>query len=162
MQKSIKRTLFLTSDEAEFASNGVARTLKKLPTSKGDCCIKQSFSTITSLFKLGTSLNRNNLLLERILSSMSSSLEYGKSLLIYPTTLKSAGYYVIPSIQKIALECPSVCPSVCLSVCTPVRKRIVFILCWEHFLLHEVTYLVCYYFITHMRRLRNGRYVNGL
>ena len=27
---------------------------------------------------------------------------------LYPATLKSAGYYVIPSIQKIAFECPSV------------------------------------------------------
>ena len=36
--------------------------------------------------------------------------------LLYPDTLKSAGYYVIPSIQKIALECPSVRPSVCPSV----------------------------------------------
>ena len=28
---------------------------------------------------------------------------------LYPATLKSEGYYVIPSIQKIAFECPSVC-----------------------------------------------------
>ena len=32
--------------------------------------------------------------------------------LLYPATLKSAGYYVIPSIQKIAFECPSLCMSV--------------------------------------------------
>ena len=31
---------------------------------------------------------------------------------LYPATLKSAGYYVIPSIQKIAFECPSVRSSV--------------------------------------------------
>ena len=30
---------------------------------------------------------------------------------LYPATLKSAGYYVVPSIQNIAFECPSVCPS---------------------------------------------------
>ena len=35
---------------------------------------------------------------------------------LYPATLKSVGYYVIPSIQKIAFERPSVCPSVCLYV----------------------------------------------
>ena len=40
---------------------------------------------------------------------------------LYPATLKSAGYYVIPSIQKIAFERPSVHPSVCPSVCLPVR-----------------------------------------
>ena len=27
---------------------------------------------------------------------------------LYPATLKRAGYYVIPSIQKIAFRCPSV------------------------------------------------------
>ena len=37
---------------------------------------------------------------------------------IYPATLKSVGYYVIPSIQKIALECPSICTSVSPSVST--------------------------------------------
>ena len=31
---------------------------------------------------------------------------------LYPATLKSAGYYVIPSVQKFAFECPSVRPSV--------------------------------------------------
>ena len=35
-------------------TTGVARTLKKLRTSKGDYCIKQWFSTIMSLFKMGT------------------------------------------------------------------------------------------------------------
>ena len=33
-------------------------------------------------------------------------------LLLYPAYLKSAGYNVIPSIKKIAFECPSVCLSV--------------------------------------------------
>ena len=45
---------------------------------------------------------------------------------LYPATLKSAGYYVIPSFQKIAVER--------LSVCTSIRQRIVFTLSWEHFL----------------------------
>ena len=43
---------------------------------------------------------------------------------LYPATLKSGGYYVIPSIHKNAFECPSVRPSVSTS----------FSLCWEHFL----------------------------
>ena len=30
---------------------------------------------------------------------------------LYPATLKSGGYHVIPSIQKIAFECTSVCLS---------------------------------------------------
>ena len=30
---------------------------------------------------------------------------------LYPATLKSVGYYVIPSIQKIVFKCPSVCTS---------------------------------------------------
>ena len=37
-------------------SNGVARTLKKLCTSKGDYWIKQCFSSTAPLFKVGTSL----------------------------------------------------------------------------------------------------------
>ena len=35
---------------------------------------------------------------------------------LYPATLKSAGYYVIPSVQKFAFEYPSVCLSVRLYV----------------------------------------------
>ena len=31
---------------------------------------------------------------------------------LYPATLKSAGYYVIPSVQKFAFECLSIRPSV--------------------------------------------------
>ena len=39
-------------------------------------------------------------------------------LFLYPATLKSAGYYGIPSVQKFAFECLSVRPSdsVCPSV----------------------------------------------
>ena len=58
---------------------GVARTLKKLRTSKLDYWIKQLFSSIASLFKMGTSLKGKNLQREQILSFMSSSLWYGKS-----------------------------------------------------------------------------------
>ena len=47
-----------------FKTNSVARTLKKLRTSKGDYCIKQWFSIITSLFKMGTSPQWKNLLPE--------------------------------------------------------------------------------------------------
>ena len=43
-------------------SNGVARTLKKIHTSKGDYWIKQLFSLIAPLFKLGTSFKRKNLI----------------------------------------------------------------------------------------------------
>ena len=42
---------------------------------------------------------------------------------LYPATLKSVGYYVIPSIQKLRS-----------SVRLSVRQRIIFTLCWEHFL----------------------------
>ena len=44
--------------------NGVARTLKKLDTSKRDYCIKQGLSKIVFLFKMGTFLKGNNLLPE--------------------------------------------------------------------------------------------------
>ena len=44
--------------------NGVARTLKKLRTSKGDYWIKQWIASIAPLFKMGTSLTGKNLLLE--------------------------------------------------------------------------------------------------
>ena len=49
---------------------------------------------------------------------------------LYPATLKIVGYYVyvIPSIQKIEFECPSVRPPVYLSICTSVPQRIVFTL----------------------------------
>ena len=42
-------------------TNGVARTLKRLRTSNGDFCIKQCFSTITPLSKIGTYLKGKNL-----------------------------------------------------------------------------------------------------
>ena len=44
--------------------NGVARTLKRLRTSTGDYWIKQGFSLISPLFKMGTSLEGKNLLPE--------------------------------------------------------------------------------------------------
>ena len=34
-----------------------------------------------------------------------------KIFFLYPAILKSAGYYVIPSVQKFVFECPSVRPS---------------------------------------------------
>ena len=43
---------------------------------------------------------------------------------LYPATLKSAGYYVIPSVQKFAFECPSVCPSVSASFPLYIRVDI--------------------------------------
>ena len=45
-------------------NNGIARTLKMLGTSKGDYWIKQWFSSIASLFKMGTSLKGKNFLPE--------------------------------------------------------------------------------------------------
>ena len=54
-----------SSSLGEYISkSGVARTFKKLGTSKGDHSIKQCFSTITSLFEIGTSLKGKNLLPE--------------------------------------------------------------------------------------------------
>ena len=44
----------------------IARTLKKLRASKGDHCIKQLFSIITSLLKMGTSLKGKSSLPERV------------------------------------------------------------------------------------------------
>ena len=43
-------------------SNGVARKLKRLITPNGDYRNKQCFSSITVLFKMGTSLKGKNLL----------------------------------------------------------------------------------------------------
>ena len=54
--------------------NGVARTLKKLRTSKGDHWIKQLFSSTASLFKIGTSRKGKNSLPEQILSFKSRFL----------------------------------------------------------------------------------------
>ena len=41
-----------------------SQNAEKLRTSNGDYCIKQGFSTIMSLFKMGTSLKGKNLLPE--------------------------------------------------------------------------------------------------
>ena len=46
------------------ASNGIARMLKKLHTTKGDYWIKQLFSSSASLFIMGASLKGKNLLPE--------------------------------------------------------------------------------------------------
>ena len=46
--------------------NGIAKTLKKLRTSKGDYSIKQWFSLIAPVFKMGTSLKGKNLLPEGV------------------------------------------------------------------------------------------------
>ena len=45
-------------------ANGIARTLKKLNTSKEDYWIRQWFSSIASLFKIGISPKGKNLLPE--------------------------------------------------------------------------------------------------
>ena len=55
---------------------GVARTLKRLRTSKGDYWIKQWFSSIASLFKMGTSLRGKNLLPEGANSSLLRAVPY--------------------------------------------------------------------------------------
>ena len=57
--------------------NSVARTLKKLRTSKGDYCIKQWFSKITSLFKVEL------LVKERICSQRGRSFSFKSSSLRY-------------------------------------------------------------------------------
>ena len=56
-----------------------------------------------------------------------------KTCFLYPATLKSAGYYVIPSVQKFVFECPSVRPSVRPSFGTSARQRFVSALYLEHF-----------------------------
>ena len=43
-----------------------SQNAEKIRTSKGDYCIKQWFSTITSLFKMGTSLKEKNFLPEGV------------------------------------------------------------------------------------------------
>ena len=48
-------------------NNDIARTLKKLGTSKAEKCTKQFFSLIASCFKLGPSLKGKNLLQEKFL-----------------------------------------------------------------------------------------------
>ena len=56
-------------------NNDVVRTLKKLGTSKGDYWIKQGFSSIASLFKMGTSLKGKNLLPELPLRAVPYGME---------------------------------------------------------------------------------------
>ena len=51
------------------------------------------------------------------LSNVGINREYHVHVFLYPATLKSVGYYVIPSVQKSAFECPSVRLSGRLSVC---------------------------------------------
>ena len=68
----------LTSPRRLFAcplNNGVARTLNKIRTSKGDYYTKQRFSPIASLFIMGTSL-KEKMLLEGAFVSLKSS-SYG-------------------------------------------------------------------------------------
>ena len=58
--------------------------------------------------------------LERLTTAMSPFcfqcsfllLFFNLNVFLYPATLKRAGYYVIPSVQKFAFEYPSVRPSV--------------------------------------------------
>ena len=52
------------SDEIPHSAQNVTKTLKKLRTSKGDYEIKQWFSSIAPLFKMGTSLKGKNWLPE--------------------------------------------------------------------------------------------------
>ena len=49
---------------ADAAINVVARTLKQICTPKVDYWIKQWFSSIASIFKMGTSIKEKNVLLE--------------------------------------------------------------------------------------------------
>ena len=51
----------LMGKELELYINGVARTLKKVRTSNLDYWIKQCFSSIASLFRVGNSLKGKNL-----------------------------------------------------------------------------------------------------
>ena len=60
--KSQAKRQNLSIFDIDLRLNGVARTLKKLRTSKGAYWIKQPFSSIASLFKMRTSLKGKNLL----------------------------------------------------------------------------------------------------
>ena len=59
-----RQTFNIENVNPKATYKGVARTLKKVRTSKGDYWIKQWFSSIAPLFKMGTSLNGKNLLPE--------------------------------------------------------------------------------------------------
>ena len=61
--------------------NSLVRMPKKLRTSKGDYWIKQCFSSIVSLFKMGTSLKEKNLLPEG-----ANSFLYEQFLLVWKIT----------------------------------------------------------------------------
>ena len=75
---SILKTFFFLKNNHK---QGCSQNAEKLRTSKGDYLIKQWFSSIVSLFKMGTSLKeRICSQRERIHSFNSSSLWYGKSL----------------------------------------------------------------------------------
>ena len=50
--------------------NDVARTVKKIRTSKGDYWIKQWFASIASFLKMGTSLKGKNLFPEGAIFSL--------------------------------------------------------------------------------------------
>ena len=77
--------------------NGVARTLTKLRTSMRDYWNKQWFSSIASLFKMGTSLKGKNLPPEGANSFLKSSslscLWYDKSLLPHWVTSFECYYF---------------------------------------------------------------------
>ena len=60
--------------------------------------------------------------------------------LFIPATLKSVGYYVIPFIQKIVFQCPSVC----LSVRTCPRYIMRFAICTAMFSDVRVSTVWCY------------------
>ena len=105
-------------------------SIQRFKTNLGDNCIQNfqlgrliidlgvcKFSLTTAIsVKMKTSFATVNMMLnehfEYIYPYSNTFLQ-----LLYPATLKSAGYYVIPSIQKI---CPSVRPSFCMSVCMSV------------------------------------------
>ena len=70
----------VTRNNGMTKANVVAMALKKLRTSKGDYWVQQWFSSIASLFKIGTSRYGKR---ERIRSFKSSSLWYGKSILLH-------------------------------------------------------------------------------
>ena len=60
----------------------------------------------TILSKLNNNNNKQHLEEHRDKPSRSLELSHISNF-FYPTTLKSVGYYVIPSVQKFAFECPS-------------------------------------------------------
>ena len=57
-----QKLMFQIRRKNPLVNNDVARTRKKLRTSKGDYPIKQRFSSLVSLFKMGTPLKGKNLL----------------------------------------------------------------------------------------------------